>query len=53
MDCTNEVFSSKTPFNIPPIIHNMKKLEFFHSNQIPSVIINGVKIRGELNEETI
>jgi len=52
-NCTNEVFSAKNPLETAVIKHNMKKLEFFHTEIIPSIVINGETLKGELTESAI
>jgi hypothetical protein len=52
-DCANDIFQSDSPMQQQVIIQNLKKLEQFHSDTIPSIIINGNILKGEMTEENI
>lgn len=53
INCTNEILSSKSPLEHPVIAHNTKKLEFFHTNRVPTFVVNGVTLKGDLTERSI
>jgi len=51
--CVNDIYASEKPLEHPVIAHNNNKLEFFHTDRIPSMVINGILLRGDLNEQNM
>jgi len=53
VECANDIFSSNSPLNEKLVIDTMKKIEMFSNDILPSIIINGNILKGELTEQNI
>jgi len=51
--CANKILRSSEPLKDDLIQDTMGKIEAFHSDILPSIIINGNILRGELTEKNI